>query len=177
MLHDKAICLGCAFGKRTKVAPSTLCLHATFPFDQLGAVAMQGMWTLNLCMFDNFHFTFNFKSKVPHEIFKNKNECLSTSIFSSKMSPQYHMPSSLCQSTCGLFLHKSHYMWNSKLWLSIDMRFLYYYFLHLPIKCQKFANSLSKTHDDCIVDGRFAFCDIVFWLWIVCCTNGVMYKV
>ena len=30
---------------------------------------------LAVCMFDNFHLTFNFKSKVSLDVFKNKNEC------------------------------------------------------------------------------------------------------
>ena len=37
---------------------------------------------------------FNFKFKMSRDIIKNKNECQLTSTFSSKMSPQYHMPSS-----------------------------------------------------------------------------------
>ena len=40
-------------------------------------------------MFDKFHLTFNFKSKVSRDVFKNKNECQLTSTFYSKMSPQF----------------------------------------------------------------------------------------
>ena len=40
-------------------------------------------------MFDKFHLTFNYKSKVSHDVFRNKNECQLTSIFYSKMSPQF----------------------------------------------------------------------------------------
>ena len=39
-------------------------------------------------MFDKFHVTFNLKSKVSRDVFKNKNECQLTSTFYSKMSPQ-----------------------------------------------------------------------------------------
>ena len=49
-----------------------------------------------VCMFDKFHLKFNFKSKVSRDIFINKNEYQLTSTFSSKMSPQCHMPSSTC---------------------------------------------------------------------------------
>ena len=38
-------------------------------------------------MLDKFHLTFNFKSKVSRDVFKNKNECQLTSTFSSK----YHL--------------------------------------------------------------------------------------
>jgi hypothetical protein len=37
--------------------------------------------TKTLCMFDEFHLTFNFKSKVSHDVFKNKNGCQLTSTF------------------------------------------------------------------------------------------------
>ena len=39
-------------------------------------------------MFDKFHMTFNFKSKVSYDVFLNKNECRLTSTVYSKMSPQ-----------------------------------------------------------------------------------------
>jgi hypothetical protein len=42
-----------------------------------------------VCMFDKFHVTCNPKSKVSRDVFKNKIECQLTSIFYSKMSPQY----------------------------------------------------------------------------------------
>ena len=48
----------------------------------------------NVHMFDKFHLTFNFKSKVSSVKVSNIiNECQSTPTFSSKMSPQCHMPS------------------------------------------------------------------------------------
>jgi hypothetical protein len=34
-----------------------------------------------MCMFDKSHLTFNFKSKVSRDVFKNKNECQLTSTF------------------------------------------------------------------------------------------------
>ena len=40
-------------------------------------------------MFDKFHLTFNFESKVSHDVFKNKNECQLTFTFNSKLSPQF----------------------------------------------------------------------------------------
>ena len=49
-----------------------------------------------VCMFVKFHSTMNFKSKVSSDIFKNRTECQLKSTFSSKLSPQCHMPSSLC---------------------------------------------------------------------------------
>ena len=49
-----------------------------------------------VCMFDKLHLMFNFKSKISHDTFKNKNGCQLTSTFSSKMSPRCHMPSSTC---------------------------------------------------------------------------------
>ena len=50
-----------------------------------------------MCMFDKFHLTFNFKSKVSRDVFNNKNECQLTSTSSSRMSPQCHMPSHMCR--------------------------------------------------------------------------------
>ena len=40
-------------------------------------------------MFDKFHLTFNFRSKVSRDILKNKNECQLTSTIYSKISPQF----------------------------------------------------------------------------------------
>ena len=28
-----------------------------------------------MCMFDKFHLTFNFESKLPRDVFKSKNKC------------------------------------------------------------------------------------------------------
>ena len=39
-------------------------------------------------MFDKFHITFNFKSKVSCDVFKNKTKCQSTCTFDSRMPPQ-----------------------------------------------------------------------------------------
>ena len=50
---------------------------------------IKGMLWASMCMFDKSHLTFKFKSKVSRDVFKNENECQSTSIFSSKMSPQF----------------------------------------------------------------------------------------
>jgi hypothetical protein len=50
-----------------------------------------------MCIFETFHLTFNFKSKVSRGIFKNENECQLTSTFSSKMSPQCHKRNNMCQ--------------------------------------------------------------------------------
>ena len=104
-----------------------------------------------VCMFDKFHVTFNFKSKVSHDVFKNKNECQLTSIFSSKMSPQCHMPCSTC---------------HFNLW-SVNWRVGFFFTRHttcqnlncayqltcvlclrkfLRIKCQNLAKNLSKIH-------------------------------
>ena len=44
-----------------------------------------------MCMFVKLYLTFNFKSKVSHDVFKNKNECQLTSIFSSTISLQCYM--------------------------------------------------------------------------------------
>ena len=96
----------------------------------------------SVCMFDKFHLTVNFKSKVSRDVFKNKNECQLTSTFPSKRILQCHMPSSMrrfkslkCQLMCGFFLDKSHYMSKPKLCMSIDM---YFYF------CASFS-ILAKT--------------------------------
>jgi hypothetical protein len=107
---------------------------------------MQSAWVYDsqvVCMFDNFHLTFNFKSKVSHDVFKNKNECQLISTFSSKMSPQFHMPCSTCHfnlwsvNWCvGFFLHKAHYMSKFKLCMSIDVHFMF----EQVIACQ-----ISKT--------------------------------
>ena len=48
-------------------------------------------------MFDKVHLKFDFKSKVSHDVFQNKNECqLTSNNFSSKVSPQCHMFNSTC---------------------------------------------------------------------------------
>ena len=46
--------------------------------------------SLSMCMFDKFHLTIKFKSKMSRGIFKKKNECQLTSTVSSRMSPQCH---------------------------------------------------------------------------------------
>jgi len=38
-------------------------------------------WCLAMCMFDKFHLTFNFKSKVSRDVFKKENECQLISTF------------------------------------------------------------------------------------------------
>ena len=70
---------------------------------------------------------------------KEEKECWFTSTFSSKMSPRCHVPSSTCQLTRGFFLHKSHYMSNSKLCMSSKHAF--YFFACYAI----FACRMSKT--------------------------------
>jgi hypothetical protein len=45
-------------------------------------------------MFDKFHLALNFKFKVSPNVPKNKNEFKLTSTFSSKRSPECHMPTS-----------------------------------------------------------------------------------
>ena len=50
---------------------------------------IEGQGYRAVCMFDKFHVTFNLKSKVSHDVFKNKNEYQLTSTFYSKMSPQF----------------------------------------------------------------------------------------
>jgi hypothetical protein len=45
-----------------------------------------------MCTFDKFHLTLNFKSKVSHDVFKNKNGFQLTSTYSSKVPPQCHIP-------------------------------------------------------------------------------------
>ena len=50
----------------------------------------------SLCMFDKLHLTFNIKSIVSRDIFKNINDCQLTCTFFSKMSPRCHTPSRTC---------------------------------------------------------------------------------
>ena len=96
-----------------------------------------------VCMFDRFHLTFNFKSKVSRDVFKNENECQLTSTFSSKLSPQCHMPSNytrhfkIWMSIDKWLVHKSHYMSNSELIVCVNERAFYFcasFCLH--VKCQ-----------------------------------------
>ena len=96
-----------------------------------------------MCMFDKFHLTSNFKSKVPHDVFKNKSAWWLRCIVYSKLSPQCHMSSSTSHFKFWsvnwrvvFFGHKSHYMSKSKLCMSINMRFNY---------VQVFACQMSKT--------------------------------
>ena len=80
-------------------------------------------------MFDKFHLSFNFKFKVSHDVFKNKN-----------VSFQFLE----CQLMSGFFLHMSHYMTNSKSCMSIYVHFIFVQVLR--VKCQKVAKTLSKVH-------------------------------
>ena len=54
-------------------------------------------------MFDKFHLTFNFKSKVSRDVLINKNECQLTSTFYSKMSSQFWLTQ---------YFRKTHYLNN-----------------------------------------------------------------
>ena len=102
-------------------------------------------------MFDKFQSTFNFKSNVSCEVFEKKNKCQLTSTISFKMSPQYHMPSSMChfnflkcQLTSDYIPHKSQCMSNYKLYMSVDVQFFNKF---TCVQCQKRAKTLSKkTH-------------------------------
>jgi hypothetical protein len=109
----------------------------------------------SMCIFDKFSLTFNFKSKLPHGIFKNKNAYLWTSTYpSKKFTSMSHGPvvrvisiskvsidvwffvstnqttcqnlSCACRLTCILFLWK-----------------------FLRVNRQKLAKTLSKIHTDC----------------------------
>jgi hypothetical protein len=102
-------------------------------------------------MFDKFCLTFNFISKVSRDVFINENECQSTSTFSSKMSVEYHMPSSMChfkflkcQLMHGFFLDMSHYMSNLKLCVSIDMHsiFVQSFTCQMPKTCNFFVKHM-----------------------------------
>ena len=72
-------------------------------------------------MFENFHPTFNFKSKVSGDVYKNKNDCQLISTFSSRILPRCLMSSSTVHVISifnvlidlWFFLHKSHYMSSS----------------------------------------------------------------
>jgi hypothetical protein len=121
------------------------------------------LWTLlgSMCMFDIFHLTFNFKSKVARDVFKNKNECQLTSTFSSKMSPQCHMPSN----TCGFLLHKSHYMSKSKLCMSIDMHFNF-----VPV----FVCQISKTCKNFVKNTRWR--PVTYWHHPLACPDVRVWK-
>ena len=112
---------------------------------------------LSVCMFDKFHLMFNFKSKVSHDIFKNKNECHLTSTSSSKMLPQCHMPSSTCHfnlqsvnwcvvssftshSTCQILNH------------ACQLTCILFLCKSLCVKCQKLAKTLPNMHTASNVD-------------------------
>ena len=104
-----------------------------------------------VCMFDKFHLTFNFKSKVSRDVFKNEIECQSSSTFSSKMPLQCQMPSSMChfkflkfQLTYGFFLDKSHYMSKFKLCVSIDVHFIFVqvFVCQMPKTCKNFVKHI-----------------------------------
>jgi len=97
-----------------------------------------------VCLFDNFHSMFSVNSKVSRDVFKNKNERQLISTISTKLSPQCHMPSSMCHFNVYVsidvwcfFLHKSHYMSKFRLCLSVDM--------HLILFLRFFACQISKT--------------------------------
>jgi hypothetical protein len=114
-------------------------------------------------MFNKFHLTFNFKSKVSRDVFKNKNECQSASTFSSKMSLQCHMSNSMChfrflkcQLMCGFFFDKSHYMSKYKLCVSIDMHFIFVQVF--ACQTQKNLQKLCQTYT---LEGRRVHCVVI----------------
>jgi hypothetical protein len=83
-------------------------------------------------MFDKLHLTFNFKSEVSRDVFKNNNECqLTCTIFFFLKCCRNVTCLIVCAISIGkvsidvwfFFLHKSHYMSKSKLCVSIDMHF------------------------------------------------------
>ena len=96
-----------------------------------------------MCVFDKFHLSSNFKSRVSRDVFKNKNEYQLTSTFSFKC----HLNViclivrviSFCEASIDVsffFLHKSHYVSKSKLCVSIDVHFIF---------VRVFACQISKT--------------------------------
>jgi hypothetical protein len=108
-----------------------------------------------MCMFDKFHLTSNFKSKLSHDVFNlKKNECQSTSTFSSKISLQCHMLSSVChfiflkcQLTCDCFLTSHTTCQNLNCACQLTRILILCKFLH--VKCQK----LAKTSSNIYIDG------------------------
>ena len=105
-------------------------------------------------MFDKYHLTFYFKSKVSRDVFKNKNECQSTSTFPSKMSLQCHMPSSMChfkflkcQLTYGFFLTSHTTCQNLN--CACQLTSILFSCKFLCVKCQKLAKTLSNIYIVC----------------------------
>jgi len=108
----------------------------------------------SMCMFDKFHLTFNFKSKVSHDVLKNKNECQLTSTFLPKMWPQCHMPSGVCRFNWKslnwhviLFFTSHTTCQNLNCACQLTCILIVCKFLHA--KYQKLAKTLSKIHTKC----------------------------
>ena len=99
---------------------------------------------LVVCMFDKFHLTFNFKSKVSCD----KNECQLTSTFLLKCHFNVTCPVvcviSKCQLTYGFFLDKSHYMSKFELCVSIDVHFIFVqvFTCQMPKTCKNFVKHI-----------------------------------
>ena len=98
-------------------------------------------------MFDKFHLTIKTK------------ECQLTSTFSSKISPQCHMPSSTCHSffkvsiDVWFFCSRITLMSNSKLYVSFYVHFFVCKFYMSNIKnlqklCQKYALTVAYVWGD-----------------------------
>ena len=60
-------------------------IHDVFTVPLLTCQKAATLWSRAMSMFDKFHLTFTFKSKVSSDVLKNKNECQLTSTFYSKM--------------------------------------------------------------------------------------------
>ena len=104
-----------------------------------------------VCMFDKFHLTFDIKSKVSRDIFKNKNECQLTSTFSSKMSPQCHMPNNTCHfnfqsiNRCVVYFFTSHTTCqNLELCVSRDVLVIF-----VQVFCMSNVKNLQKLCQTC----------------------------
>jgi len=95
-----------------------------------------------VCMFDNFYFTFNLKSKVLCDVFINKMnvDCHSQFFLRCHLNVTCLLVCVISISKVSInvwfFLHNSHYMSKSKLCVSIDVQFIY---------VQVFACQMSKT--------------------------------
>ena len=137
------ICLRCRWLEEEEVQdlPKWSCNYTRI-FDRLCPKTFPcPHWCQSMYMFDKFHLTFSFKTKMSCVAFHLKGEkiCQLTSTYSSKMSPHCHMPSRTCHI----------YNMSIDVWFFSSIVALHVIFITCQLVCfwfvQVFACQISKT--------------------------------
>ena len=122
------------------------------------------MTSMTVCMFDNFHLTFNFKSKVSRDVFKNKNACQLTYTFYSKMSPQFWVTQYFRKTN---IFNDQNTILNCNYQLRISILRSRMFLQMLKMVAQSIASTSSPQRETCIRASRvFTFNLLRKWLLI-----------